>query len=275
MRKPLLGVYVRTFGCKLEEAQSSDLVSYRNLGELFRRSLKPELRPIASGTDTVVSPADGTVVHLGKITGDRIQQVKGLNFSLRSFLGPQTWREHQLTHQVTETMASNGQYNQGLRMKKVDTELFHCVLYLAPGDYHRFHSPANWMVNFRRHFPGALLSVRPSFIAWVEGLFNINERVSYVGNWSHGFFSMTAVGATNVGSIRVYFDEELHTNQWKCDKPFVDQHFREEVSQEKGQNFGEFNLGSTIVLIFEAPHDFRFKVSSGQKVKYGQSLFEP
>lgn len=36
--------------------------------------------------------------------------------------------------------------------------LYQAVVYLAPGDYHRFHSPINWKVNFRRHFQGKVLS---------------------------------------------------------------------------------------------------------------------
>lgn len=36
--------------------------------------------------------------------------------------------------------------------------LYQAVVYLAPGDYHRFHSPINWKVNFRRHFQGKILS---------------------------------------------------------------------------------------------------------------------
>ena len=42
---------------------------------------------------------------------------------------------------------------------------------------------------------------------------------------------------------------------------------------KKGEYFGEFNLGSTIVLIFEAPEDFQFSLGGeGSKVKVGEAI---
>ncbi len=45
------------------------------------------------------------------------------------------------------------------------------------------------------------------------------------------------------------------------------------VEAKKGSAFGEFNLGSTIVLIFEAPDNLNFNIELGQKVRYGEPLF--
>jgi phosphatidylserine decarboxylase len=58
-------------------------------------------------------------------------------------------------------------------------------------------------------FAGELLSVNPKVAQWIPDLFTLNERAVYVGCWKHGFFSLTAVGATNVGSIHVYCDKVL------------------------------------------------------------------
>lgn len=41
---------------------------------------------------------------------------------------------------------------------------------------------------------------------------------------------------------------------------------------QKGDHIGVFNLGSSIVLIFEAPRDFKFKIKPGQRVQRGQAL---
>jgi hypothetical protein len=40
----------------------------------------------------------------------------------------------------------------------------------------------------------------------------------------------------------------------------------------KGEPLGEFNLSSTIVLIFEAPKDFNLRLKAGQKICFGEAL---
>jgi len=46
----------------------------------------------------------------------------------------------------------------------------------------------------------------------------------------------------------------------------------EKVEMCKGQPFGEFRLGSTIVLLFEAPKDYKFKLMTGQRILVGESI---
>lgn len=41
---------------------------------------------------------------------------------------------------------------------------------------------------------------------------------------------------------------------------------------KKGEELGKFNLGSTIVMLFEADENFEFTVAAGEKVKYGQVI---
>jgi phosphatidylserine decarboxylase len=95
-------------------------------------------------------------------------------------------------------------------------KLFFAVIYLAPGDYHRFHSPAAWVVQKRRHFAGELFSVSPYMAKRLANLFVLNERVALLGRWRHGFFGMVPVGATNVGSIKINFDEVCVSHKILC-----------------------------------------------------------
>lgn len=171
-----------------------------------------------------------------------------------------------------------------------EKELFFAVVYLAPGDYHRFHSPTHWVSQVRRHFSGELYSVSPYFQSRLANLFCLNERVALLGRWRYGFFSMTPVGATNVGSIRIHFDKDLRTN---TTRRYAEQHNGDEWDGKsrcyeatyagaskllggyplaKGEQMGGFNLGSTVVLVFEAPKSFKFVVQAGDNVKVGQAM---
>ncbi|XP_014303178.1 phosphatidylserine decarboxylase proenzyme, mitochondrial isoform X1 [Myotis lucifugus] len=272
LRRPVYSLYIWTFGVNMKEAAVEDLHHYRNLSEFFRRKLKPQARPVC-GVHCVISPSDGKILNFGQVKNSEVEQVKGVTYSLESFLGPRTSVEDL----PFPPAASCNSFRSQL-VTREGNELYHCVIYLAPGDYHCFHSPTDWTVSHRRHFPGSLMSVNPGMARWIKELFCHNERVVLTGDWKHGFFSLTAVGATNVGSIRIYFDQDLHTNSPRYSKgsyndfSFVTQANREGIPMRKGEHLGEFNLGSTIVLIFEAPKDFDFKLKAGQKIRFGEAL---
>ncbi|XP_068013305.1 phosphatidylserine decarboxylase proenzyme, mitochondrial isoform X1 [Melanerpes formicivorus] len=272
LRKPVYSLYIWTFGVNMKEAAVEDLHHYRNLSEFFRRKLKPQARPVCC-LHSVISPSDGKILNFGQVKNCEVEQVKGVTYSLESFLGPRICRE-----ELSFGQAPAGNSFQQQLVTKEGNELYHCVIYLAPGDYHCFHSPTDWRVSHRRHFPGSLMSVNPGVARWIKELFCHNERVVLTGDWKHGFFSLTAVGATNVGSIRIYFDQDLHTNSPSYSKgsyndfSFISNNNKEGIPMRKGEHLGEFNLGSTIVLIFEAPKDFKFHLKAGQKIRFGEAL---
>ncbi|KAJ3797671.1 phosphatidylserine decarboxylase 1 [Lentinula aff. detonsa] len=345
--------YALAFGCNLEEIDEEDLKTYRSLGEFFYRKLKDGARPVDDAV--LVSPADGRILHFGIVQGSRVEQVKGITYSLDALLGverpgtppaiiapshrdsmpvvddqefanvngieysldqllgsgtstPSTPTHSSPNHpkkfgsqvdasvvesSLQETLAHDTSVALEMGVKptlerslsrasvKPGNALFFTVIYLAPGDYHRFHSPTAWVVEKRRHFVGELFSVSPYIAKRLENLFVLNERVALLGKWRYGFFGMVPVGATNVGSIKINFDQALRTNERGRPPPagtYTEAVYSEASPILNGQpllpaqEMGGFCLGSTIVLVFEAPREFKFAIKGNQKVKVGQRL---
>ncbi|KAF9527153.1 phosphatidylserine decarboxylase-domain-containing protein [Crepidotus variabilis] len=437
-----LSFYAWVFGCDLSEAEHQDLRKYASLGAFFERKLRDGVRPI-EGVDgehglgsVLVSPADGTVLHFGTVQGSRVEQVKGITYSLDALLGVERMDSQAMAAAISQANAERGMQvvdheefanvngieytleqllggdtsnsspstptsektqseaeaetqgqgpgqghaaptkfgsrtdasippkdqdreleetlvhdaavavqmgvgvgmdvggkpglkrssssgststtatgttstststegtvvgeneeskdgKEGLRKRhhrrsatsgdavKPGNALFFTVIYLAPGDYHRFHSPTAWVVEKRRHFVGELFSVSPFMAKRLENLFVLNERVALLGRWRYGFFGMVPVGATNVGSIKINFDQALRTNIRGTPPPpgtYTEAAYSAASPLLRGQplapaeEMGGFSLGSTIVLVFEAPREFEFGVERGEKVKVGRML---
>lgn len=252
--------------------------------------------------------------------------VNGISYTLPNlFSGPQNQESSpSMDASTTPKSASEAEVSADLALgdgssrswftssSKISTALYYIVVYLAPGDYHRFHSPTSWVVSRRRHFAGELYSVSPYLQRTLPGLFTLNERVVLLGRWRWGFFSFTPVGATNVGSIKVNFDAELRTNSLTTDT--AADRAAEEAScrgepysgyaeatygaasrvlgghaLKRGEEMGGFQLGSSIVLVFEAPRGtrksfdkgweegerdggWRWGVEKGQRVRVGEAI---
>ncbi|CEG46263.1 Phosphatidylserine decarboxylase [Plasmopara halstedii] len=147
----------------------------------------------------------------------------------------------------------------------------------APGDYHRIHAPTDWQVKERRHFPGNLFPVNHIAARLIPSLFVENERVALLGEWKHGFFSLTAVGALNVGSITLAMEPNFGTNTAVHDKQLghcFKNVYGVKMDAMRGEEMAQFKLGSTVVLVFEAPKSFQFTVKLGDRVTLGNCIGE-
>lgn len=52
-----------------------------------------------------------------------------------------------------------------------------------------------------------------------------------------------------------------------------DRQYRDgDLTLDKGSGLGTFRLGSTVVLVFEAPDSFSFAAGVGEKIRVGQRL---
>jgi phosphatidylserine decarboxylase len=159
-----------------------------------------------------------------------------------------------------------------------------CVISLWPNNYHGFHSPTKWKVkeivnvpgennSFNRFYPisGLELTVEKTTLRFLPRILEQDERVVLSGEWKYGYFSMTPVAALEVGNIVIYTDpvdevaEIIATEHRQYDPP---------IEYTNGQKVGVYKFGSTMVLIFEAPRNFRFKFRRGEVIKYGQQLME-
>ncbi len=247
--KPLLRWYAATFHVDLDEAERP-LEDYRSLNEFFTRALAPGVRPIAGGARTVVSPVDAVLSQFGNIEHGTLIQAKGLDYALTDLLN-----ESEYTHSF-----AGGTY---------------CVLYLSPRDYHRIHTPFTGEVAGYDYEPGALFPVNVFSVHSVRDLFPKNERLTTYLETEHGRIAVVKVGATNVGKMSLTYDPAVRTNGWL--RLAHRRRYRTEPNEpprlERGAELGRFEMGSTVVLLFERDcFAFSERITNDMFVQLGEEI---
>ncbi len=241
--KSLIQVYCKFYSVQLNEVKKP-LDSFKNFTEFFTRELNEDARSVDSTPNTVVSPVDGTIAEFGDIKNGLLVQTKGIYYSLNDLVG-----------------------------KKLAVEFedgFFITIYLSPADYHRIHTPIAGKVKSFNYFSGNLWPVNKIGVQNIGSLFAVNERIVTPIQSKIGNVLLIKVGATVVGKISLDY-HELKTNQ------------RQKQSQssipvipaknyKKGQEIGQFQLGSTVILIFSKKQITPFELENGKKIKLGEKI---
>ena len=241
--RPMLRIYAKSYGANLDES-ARPLEDFKSFTDFFTRTLKDGARPMPDDTSAIACPCDGTAAMSGVVEDGTLLQVKGHSYALADLLGD-----------AEEANAFEGGT--------------YAVLYLAPGDYHRYHWPFNGTLDTVRHMRGELWPVNERAVASVERLFAVNERVVCLGDVDGGGrFAYIPVGALNVGSIKLSF-HDLRTNR---PGKVAAQRWPVSVDAKRGDEFGLFELGSTIVMVLAKDAGSLDVPPAGTTIRMGQPI---
>lgn len=233
----LMGLDMSNFACES---------SYSSLKELFIRELK-NVPTVDASTTSVVSPCDAKVIAFGTITNGMAHQIKGMEYDTNTLVD----------------IHDNSNFLEGGEFIN---------FYLSPKDYHRYHMPFDVKVLSLTYIPGKLYPVNMPLLKGKKNLYLENERVvlEVVDRFNHTHF-IVLVGALNVGKMVVTFEPKVKTNIKTNQK--IKYSYDEPKTLKKGEMFGWFEMGSTIVIVSQKGA-IKWSTSINQKVSFADLIGE-
>ena len=236
--------YVNLMGLDMKEFHHPS--TYSSLNALFTRRLKED-RKYSLDADDFISPCDSLVSECGTIEKDYALQIKGMRYRASELIGSEFSDEE-------KSIVDDGTFMN---------------FYLSPKDYHRYHIPTNLKVLKAVHVPGKFYPVNMPSLKKRLNLFIENERVVILCEATNGKrFYIVLVSALNVGVMQVGFEPKIQTNATATTPQSYE---FSDLYLNKGDDFGCFEMGSTIVILAEKDM-LHFEVNAGQDVKYGQTI---
>lgn len=240
--RPSIAVWQLFSDLDLHEARESHFAS---LHDAFIRELKPGMRVVDARSDMLTSPSDAIVGAHGRIEAGRLFQAKGFEYPLEDLVGS----------------AQDAQAWQGA---------YYVTLRLTAGMYHRFHAPADAILQRVRYISGDTWNVNPIALRRVERLFCKNERacLQLAPGQGGAPIGIVAVAAILVASIRLHaVPDTLNTRfngrrDYECDQPY-----------RKGEEMGWFHHGSTLILLVPPDYERLTDWEEGDRIQMGRALF--
>jgi phosphatidylserine decarboxylase len=240
----LIRGFLRLYAIDMADAAQPDPFRYASFNEFFTRALRSDARSVAKEPREIACPVDGVISEAGKIDGDTLLQAKGRNYTLKELLASRAWAKD----------FEGGSF---------------ATIYLAPFNYHRVHMPLAGRLRETVYVPGRLFSVNAATASLVPRLFARNERVLTWFDTTFGEFALILVGALNVGSIATVWAGDITPAPRRVATTLPPQ----AVSLDKGEELGRFNMGSTVILLFQKDRArWNAELRAGATVRLGQSL---
>lgn len=236
-------LFALVYGINLTEAEKP-LSEYSSLVDFFTRKLKNGVRPIDA--HSVIHPCDSEIVQHGPIDGKLMIQAKGIHYPVDI---------------LTRDPLILDRFEEG----------YYITYYLCPTDYHRVHSPVEGLITKCIYTEGDLWPVDSWGRRNIEALYCKNERVYIEIATEHGPVGVVFVGAMNVGSVVLTFDDKIKTNQML---PSKTSEYQEPIEVKKGDELGLFRLGSTVIVLYSRDYSDQIKNLNLNRrfVKIGQGL---
>ncbi len=236
--------YVSLMGLNMSEFHAPQ--TYHSLNALFTRKLRED-RVFSLDSEDFISPCDSLISECGVLESEYALQIKGMRYSSDALLG-----EHFSSEE--KAIVHDGTFIN---------------FYLSPRDYHRYHMPTNLKVLKAVHIPGKFYPVNMPSLKKRVNLFIENERVVLLCETASAKrFYMVLVSALNVGVMQVSFEPKIKTDADALQSALFGY---DNLYLNKGDDFGCFEMGSTIVILAQKEM-LDLNIKAGENVKYGQTI---
>ena len=221
----VIKTFIKFYKVDMQQAIWPSEEDYSSFNAFFTRQLNPDARTWHKDKNNILSPVDGAVSQIGKINKDKLIQAKGIDYSLNRLLA-----------------------NDEEAIERFQDGSF-TTLYLSPRDYHRIHMPVSGKLIKTIFVPGDLFPVNTASVRTVDQLFARNERFISLFETDIGLMAQIMVGATFVGSMETVFAGQITPTRKRVIN--IEEYDEKPITLNQADEFGHFNMGSTVILLFE------------------------